>query len=920
MPGGAGAARLCPLLALLLPLLPPQAARGPGPTRGGGEEGSHLLEHELIIPQWKIPESPSKEKHPSAAELRVVAEGRELILDLEKNEYLFAPAYTETHYTPSGIPQTTTLKSENHCFYHGTVRNAGDSSVTLSTCRGIRGLIMVRSNLSYIIEPLPDSQGQHLIYRSEHLKLPTGNCGFEHSRPTAGNWALQFTQQTKKQPRRMKRDNLHSMKYVELYLVADYAEFEKNRRDQDATKHKLLEIANYVDKFYRSLNIRIALVGLEVWTHGNMCEVSENPYSTLWSFLSWRRKLLKQKYHDNAQLITGLSFHGATIGLAPLMAMCSMYQSGGVNVDHSENAIGVAATMAHEMGHNFGMSHDVKHCCPASAQDGGCIMAAATGHPFPRVFNGCNRKEMDRYLQSGGGMCLSNMPDTRTLYGGRRCGNGYLEDGEECDCGEEDECDNPCCNASNCTLKEGLECAHGACCHNCKLVAPGTLCREQAGQCDLPEFCTGKSPHCPSNFYQMDGTPCESGQAYCYIGMCLTYHDQCQRLWGPRAWTASDACFEKVNVAGDHFGNCGRDIHGQPKKCNIRDVKCGKIQCHIPDAQAKESNAVPIKTTITLNKRTIECYGVHFYRSNEDEVDSLDPGLVMTGTKCGPDHICFDGQCRNASFFDAENCEKKCNGHGVCNNNQNCHCFRGWAPPFCNTPGHGGSIDSGPMPPASAGPVVAGVFSALFVLVVFLLICHCCRQNSKLSQLQPLALPSKLRQQFSCPFRVSQNSGSGHANPTFKLRTPQGKRKVSSTPEIFRKPSQPPPRPPPDYLRDQSPTAPPPAHLNRVPKGSPSPGVQVQRKESSRGPPPSRPAPPAPNCLLAQDFARPRPPQKALPANPVPGRRAFPRPGGGPALQPPAAGPPQIQPLIAPAPRLPQYRSQRTGAMTSSKI
>ena len=54
------------------------------------------------------------------------------------------------------------------------------------------------------------------------------------------------------------------------------------------------------------------------------------------------------------------------------------------------------------------------------------------------MFNRCNRRELDRYLQSGGGMCLSNMPDTRTLYGGRRCGNGYLEDGEECDCGEEE--------------------------------------------------------------------------------------------------------------------------------------------------------------------------------------------------------------------------------------------------------------------------------------------------------------------------------------------------------------------------------------------------------------------------------------------------------------------------------------------------
>lgn len=33
------------------------------------------------------------------------------------------------------------------------------------------------------------------------------------------------------------------------------------------------------------------------------------------------------------------------------------------------------------------------------------------------------------------------------------------------------ECDNPCCNAANCTLREGAECAHGSCCDGCKVRA-----------------------------------------------------------------------------------------------------------------------------------------------------------------------------------------------------------------------------------------------------------------------------------------------------------------------------------------------------------------------------------------------------------------------------------------------------------------
>ncbi|ETE56061.1 Disintegrin and metalloproteinase domain-containing protein 33, partial [Ophiophagus hannah] len=45
--------------------------------------------------------------------------------------------------------------------------------------------------------------------------------------------------------------------------------------------------------------------------------------------------------------------------------------------------------MAHEIGHNFGMSHDAEGCCmEATASQGGCVMAAATGGVSFRIVLG----------------------------------------------------------------------------------------------------------------------------------------------------------------------------------------------------------------------------------------------------------------------------------------------------------------------------------------------------------------------------------------------------------------------------------------------------------------------------------------------------------------------------------------------------
>ena len=96
-----------------------------------------------------------------------------------------------------------------------------------------------------------------------------------------------------------------------------------------------------------------------------------------------------------------------------------------------------AATVAHEMGHNFGMRHDSSgNSCEAT---GNVMNARLTSNP-PNIFSSCSKSYYMTSLSRRA--CLNDQP--KRVWGDPDCGNGFIEgslelgDLEECDCGARD--------------------------------------------------------------------------------------------------------------------------------------------------------------------------------------------------------------------------------------------------------------------------------------------------------------------------------------------------------------------------------------------------------------------------------------------------------------------------------------------------
>ncbi|XP_028986164.1 A disintegrin and metalloproteinase with thrombospondin motifs 16 [Betta splendens] len=430
--------------------------------------------------------------------------GRDFHMELrEASRSLIAPGFTVQVLGGNGTRTRRTYQREDLCFYQGSLRSPVNSSVALSTCMGMSGLIRTQGG-DYFLKPVPRALAErenftappghqpHILYKHQrlHQTEQTGRRPPPPSRravtkrsassqPEPVHSAAAGEQQEgprtqrgdrqtyKYQSRGRRHDDSYRhgerqrqhfcgrrKKYMpkppeeDAFVLPDEYRFVPrnkravlmksqmgqklnvetlvvvDRKMMDNHGHEnittyVLTVLNMVSSLFKDGtiggNINIVIVGLVLLDEDqDGLVISHHADHTLNSFCHWQSMLGGRggRRHDHAILLTGLDICSwknepcDTLGFAPISGMCSKYRSCTVNED---TGLGLAFTIAHESGHNFGMVHDGEgNVCKKS--EGNIMSPTLAGHNGVFSWSACSRQYLSRFLNSAQALCLSDEP------------------------------------------------------------------------------------------------------------------------------------------------------------------------------------------------------------------------------------------------------------------------------------------------------------------------------------------------------------------------------------------------------------------------------------------------------------------------------------------------------------------------------
>ncbi|XP_057308037.1 zinc metalloproteinase-disintegrin-like VLAIP-A [Hydractinia symbiolongicarpus] len=260
-------------------------------------------------------------------------------LFLQLNRRLVHPDFTLTYQTRNGKNKVEKpiLKK---CHYHGRLLET-NSRAAISICEGglsymleissfafsslykivcicFSGRIVTSTGENVFIEPLNDKHGRHIVFKSKDVKT---------------NKAMKIDMLSRMVPQKLKnnirfRRNIdgnflvNQTKYITIAFVADKTYY-TSQGSMEKSVTKIMKIINHMDfvsslnmsvllhrsqrKIYRTINVRIAIISLDIWNIRNVITITNITSSNLNIFNKYNLAELvinRQGKHDNAQLLT----------------------------------------------------------------------------------------------------------------------------------------------------------------------------------------------------------------------------------------------------------------------------------------------------------------------------------------------------------------------------------------------------------------------------------------------------------------------------------------------------------------------------------------------------------------------------------------------------------------------------------------
>jgi len=330
--------------------------------------------------------------------------------------------------------------------------------------------------------------------------------------------------------------------------------------NESSVRTQILTDWNSASSLYEStFNVSLGIVELQIFN--GTCPSNADP-ATPWNIacgdvtLNDRLSLFSQWRGNKGNDGTGL-WHllsecstGSEVGIAWLATLCQTIASGSSPNVVSGTAVSTAGrtewqVIAHEIGHNFGAIHDCVDgcnltgpCCPMTSNscnsDSAFIMSPTAADSESR-FSQCSLGNICSLMNGNSGTqtntsCLVDPNPSRHVISLQMCGNGIVEEGEDCDPGSGT--NSTCCNSATCKFTSGAVCdpASSSCCTTSCQFAPSTkICRPaKSATCDSPEYCVGDSSSCPADITAPNGKSCGSNSLACASGSCTSLDLQCE--------------------------------------------------------------------------------------------------------------------------------------------------------------------------------------------------------------------------------------------------------------------------------------------------------------------------------------------------------------------------------------------------------